>query len=143
MAVCHLVEDAAEGPDVARSAEFHETGLADQGHWLPRGGIDVDDCFGAHVVQGADLTFTVDVDGVVLNRVGNAEVDQLQLAADEEKVGGFQVGVDNVVLMDDVNALKHLTPVISDKTDVKLRVLVAITQCEDVGKVSFAAFHKL
>lgn len=93
-AVDHLVQDAAETPDVAGLAQFHHFGLL---RWDVASDVGVDQGFGGHVVRSADVLLAVDVDGVVLDGVGDAKVDQFQTSLQEEEVGRFEVRVDNVM----------------------------------------------
>jgi len=51
--------------------------------------------------------------------------------------------MDYVVLMNNFDALQHLTPVKADEIHVELGVFVAVTEGENIGKVAFAAFHEL
>lgn len=89
MTVGHLVQNAAETPDVAWRTQFHEAGRTNAGHGFTRGGIDVYDRFRGHVVQGADLGFAVDIDSVILDCIGDPEVDEFKSALHEEEVCRF------------------------------------------------------
>jgi len=57
----------------------------------------------------------VDVNCVVLNGVGDAKVDEFETTLDEDKVGGFEVRMDNVFAVDGFDTFEHFFPVMADK----------------------------
>lgn len=54
-----------------------------------------------------------DIDGI-----GDTEIDEFELALDEEEIGGFEVGVNDVVGMDGGDTGEHFLPIISREWDV-------------------------
>ena len=88
--VHHLVQDAAERPDIARLAQLHKLGPAGQPSATRV--VGVHERLGRHVVGRANLRLSVDVDRLVrLDGVGDTKVDELQPATDQHKVGGLQI----------------------------------------------------
>mmetsp|Transcript_13725 Transcript_13725/g.39174 ORF Transcript_13725/g.39174 Transcript_13725/m.39174 type:complete len:258 (+) Transcript_13725:442-1215(+) len=111
-AVHHLVQDASEGPHVGRLANPMPFAVVIRSR--------VQDGFGGHVIQSPDLSFAVDVLGVVtLNRFGNTEIDQLQRAANEQKISWLQIAVDDPLLVDAVHRTQHLLPGQPDEVHVQ------------------------
>ena len=55
------------------------------------------------------MTFAVNVCGVVCDGVGNSEVDEFELTADNDEICRLQIGVDNLFFVDDMDSLQHLT----------------------------------
>ena len=97
LAVDHLVQDTTERPDVALAADLEAART-----------LGELDGLGGHVVERADLMVTLDVGGVVRNRVRNAEVDELQLTLHQDEVRWLQVGVHDLLVMHDLDGLEHL-----------------------------------
>ena len=50
----------------------------------------------------------VDVGGVVPNGLGDAKVDELEPAANEEKISRFEIAVDDTRIMDDLDSIQYL-----------------------------------
>ena len=59
-------------------------------------------------LQTLYLVVSLDVSSVVCDSIGNAEIDQLQLPADEHEVGWLQIRVHNFFLVYDMYCLQHL-----------------------------------
>lgn len=57
------------------------------------------------------LMISLNVCRIIRNRIGDPKVDQFELAFHENKVGRFEIRMDNFLLMDDMHSLKHLTQV--------------------------------
>ena len=57
------------------------------------------DAFRGEVVECALDVLPHDVGGVIAYRLGDAEVDELEFALDEEEIGRFQVAMDNAVFV--------------------------------------------
>mmetsp|Transcript_36423 Transcript_36423/g.120038 ORF Transcript_36423/g.120038 Transcript_36423/m.120038 type:complete len:590 (-) Transcript_36423:1692-3461(-) len=133
--VHHLVEDAAEGPDVRGAAELE---LA-----LGRGVVTLArDRLRRHVVDSPDLRVARDLCRVGARLLGDAKVDQLERALDAEEVGGLEVGVDHARLVDGVDRGQHLLPVHADEGlgegAVALRAALPL---QHVREVDLAALH--
>lgn len=92
-AVHHLEQDATQAPDVAGLTELHKlrswrVGYGTDAVAADVGRVGIDQTLWAHVVGSTDLGFTVHVDSLVsLDRVGNAEVDELEAALHQDKIG--------------------------------------------------------
>lgn len=97
VAIDHLIEYTPETPNVRRSSDLEAP------HAL--GELDG---LGRHVVDGPDLVVPLDVGGVVGYGIGDSEVDEFELAFDEDEVGGFEVRVDDLFVVDDLDGLEHL-----------------------------------
>mmetsp|Transcript_24318 Transcript_24318/g.69350 ORF Transcript_24318/g.69350 Transcript_24318/m.69350 type:complete len:206 (+) Transcript_24318:510-1127(+) len=95
--VDHLVQDDAQGPDVGGAPELQPVGALLDG--LRR-----------HVAQGADGAVPADVRGVAGDLLGDAEVDDLQAAPDQEEVPGLEVGVHDALRVYDLDGFQHLPP---------------------------------
>lgn len=54
------------------------------------------------------LVISLNIGGVVGDRIGNTKVDEFELALDEDKIGGLEIRVDNLLVMYDLNGLQHL-----------------------------------
>lgn len=54
------------------------------------------------------LLLSLDVRRVVRDSLCNAEVDELQGSLHKDKVRGFEVGMDDLFFMNDLNGLQHL-----------------------------------
>lgn len=50
----------------------------------------------------------LDIRRVVRDGVRDPEVDELELTFDEDEVGGFEVGVNDLLVVDDLDCLEHL-----------------------------------
>lgn len=62
----------------------------------------------AHVVQRSDLVFPLDIGRVVRNGFGDPEINEFERTLDENKVGRFEVGMDDLLVMDGLDGFKHL-----------------------------------
>lgn len=158
-AVDHLVQDAAERPDVRGLAELHELGSAgvtavvqgrrDAELAVLRGRkrvlVRVHQRFGRHVVGRADLRLAVHIDRHFgLDGVGNAEVDELEAALDKDKVGRFEIAVHDVTRVHGLHAFEHLFPVVPNEGRVKTSTFGgALAAFEKGVEVEFAYFHEL
>lgn len=58
---------------------------------------------------------SLDVSSVVGDCICNTKVNKLQLAPHKNEVCGFQIGMNNFLLVDDMNGLQHLLGHVSDK----------------------------
>ena len=92
-------------------------------------GVGVDEGFGGHVVRGADVLFAVDVDGVVGNGVGDAEVDEFEAAVEDEEIGRLEVGVQDVQGVHGGDALEHLFPEVARPGDVEAASSSSSSSC--------------
>lgn len=57
---------------------------------------------------------SLNVGGITRNSIRNTEVNQLQLAFDEDEIGRLQIGMNDLLFMYNMNCLKHLLPVVCD-----------------------------
>lgn len=80
---------------------------------------------------------------VCFNGVCDAEVDEFEGALDENKVGGLEIRVDDVVLVNGADALEHFLPVVACEAEVQLGIHAIELQADDAGEIRFAEFHKL
>ena len=51
------------------------------------------------------LVISLDIGSIIRNRICNAKVNQFEFAFHEDEIGGFEVGVDNFLLVDDMHGL--------------------------------------
>lgn len=54
------------------------------------------------------LKISLNVCSIVSYSVGDSEVDELDLTADYDEVGGLEIGMYNFFLMNNMHGLKHL-----------------------------------
>eukprot|EP00958_Prasinococcus_capsulatus_P015819 scaffold1705_cov304-Prasinococcus_capsulatus_cf.AAC.9 len=104
LAVDHLVEDAAQRPDVRGTPNLH--GLA-----VCPVAAAAQDGLGRHVVERAHLALAHDARGVVADGLGDAEVDEPQPALHAQEVGRLEVRVHDALLVHAVHRFQHLLPV--------------------------------
>jgi hypothetical protein len=98
---------------------------------------------GRHVVGGADVRLAVHVAGVVgVDGVCDAEVDELEAPLHEQEVGGFQVRVHDVLLVDRGDAVEHFLPVVADEGAVEFGVDAVDAQRQEAVEVRLALFHQ-
>jgi hypothetical protein len=62
-----------------------------------------------HVVRRADLLISADVSRVTGDGFRNTKVDEFEATLNEDEVGGFEVGVDDGFVVDDLNGGEHLS----------------------------------
>lgn len=122
LAIHDLIENTTQTPDVRGFAELHH--FPHHVRLEPFAssstvGVGVDEGFGGHVVRGADVLFAVDVDGVVGDGVGDAEVDEFEAAGQHEEVGRFEVRVQDVERVHGGHALEHLLPEVARPGEVE------------------------
>jgi hypothetical protein len=61
----------------------------------------------------------------------------------KDEVGGFEVGMYNVVVVDRVDAFEHFFPVIACEGEVEAGVGGVEFEADDAGEVGFAEFEEL
>jgi hypothetical protein len=61
-----------------------------------------------HVVHCPDLLIPLNVDRIIRNSFRNSEINNLQSPLDQNEIGGFEIGVNDVLLMNSVDSLQHL-----------------------------------
>lgn len=96
-AVQHLVQDATERPDITWSTNFESA------HSFLKF-----DSFRAHVIDGPNVAFAVDIGGIVCDGIGDSKVDEFELTTNDDEIRRLQVGMDDFLFMDDMNSLEHL-----------------------------------
>lgn len=117
------------------------------------------DGFWRHVVVCTALAILHDGSHVALDGRGDAKVNELQAAVDQEKVGRFQIGMDhvyrlfvdqyvsftkkgrlvNTFVVDLSDGLQHLLPVEPDER--RIDGVQTCSRTNDGGKVRVALFH--
>ena len=127
--VDHLIQDAAERPDVAGSAEFENDRVAKVfgirivvlivAMVAANVAVAVDESFGTHVVRRADLVLPMHIHRVILDRVGDTKIDNLQPALDDQEIGRLEIRVHDAVFVDGLHTLQHLTPVMTGEVNVE------------------------
>lgn len=143
-AVDHLIQYAAETPDVARFAELHVLRSIAVAQLAPCAASAVFETFGGHIIWGTDVRIAVDVHCMVnFDGVCDAKVDELEAALYQQEVGGLEIGVHYVVFVDGTDTFKHLFPVVAGKAEVKLCVCWVELHADYAGEVRFAEFHEL
>ena len=98
--VDEVVEDASETPDVALVADL-------DGDLAVAPVVRVLDGFRRHEVEGADQVVLGHVSLVVAHGGSDPEVDQLQEAAGDQKVGRLQVRMNDAFAMNDLEWQKN------------------------------------
>lgn len=90
------------------------------------------------------MIVSVYVDGVLdVDGTGNAKVDELELALDEQEVCRLEVGVDNVMTVNCGDTFEHLTPVVACEGDVKAGCYGVVLGFYDAREVGVAHFEEL
>lgn len=107
LSIDHLIEDAAERPDIAGPSQLH------QAPSLSPALVDVRERFRRHVVDCAHLNAALNVCGILRHCLCYAEIDQLEPPFHNDKVGRLQVRVDNVVLMNGPHGMQHLAVLVN------------------------------
>lgn len=100
------IQDASQRPDVGLFRHL-DLGLRSGRTGFRRG---VDQGLWANVIEGTGLGELHNTSGIESNVAGNAEVDQLEASFDHEKISGFQIQMDDSVLVNVMHALHHLIP---------------------------------
>jgi len=136
LAVDHLVEDAAQTPDIARLAELHIFGAVAVGEKAAGAARAVFKTLRRHVVWCTDVRVAVNVDGMVdFDGVGDAEVDELETPLDKHEIGGFKIGVYYVMVVHGAHAFKHFFPVVPREAKVKLCIGGIELHADDPSKI--------
>mmetsp|Transcript_3107 Transcript_3107/g.7331 ORF Transcript_3107/g.7331 Transcript_3107/m.7331 type:complete len:281 (+) Transcript_3107:456-1298(+) len=112
-AVHHLVEDAAERPDVGGPPHPHRRGPPDVV-------VSPKDRLWRHVVERPHLILPYDGRCVCLHGLCNPKVKELQLTLDKDEVGRLEVTVHNALLVYRRHRLEHLLPVEPDEVLIEL-----------------------
>ncbi len=64
--------------------------------------------FRRHIIDSPNLLISMNIDGIVRYRLSDTKINDLQPAFDEYEVCRLEVGVDDVLLVDCHDRLKHL-----------------------------------
>lgn len=88
------------------------------------------------------MLLAVHVNGVVLDRVGDAEVDEFETALEKEEVGRFEIRVHDVVRVHGRHAFQHFFPEVSRKGDVEEGVFRVEPEREHPVQIRFSHFHQ-
>lgn len=141
--VHHLVEDAAKRPDVRRPADLRFIRLGKAHADAVVAGISrLEEHFRRDVGERAHEAVAEHAGGFGRHGLGDSEVDELELALDEEEIAGLEVAVDDVLVVDRVHGGEHLLPHQADEVHVER--FVGLAGASEVGfQVGFAAFEEL
>lgn len=141
--VHHLIENAAKRPHVRRSTDLRSIrlGIA-HADAVIAGFSGLEEDFGGNVGERAHEAVAKHAGGFGRHGFGDSEVDQLELALDEEEIARFEVAVDDVLVVDRVHRGEHLLPHQAD--EVHVQGLVGLAGASEVGfQVGLAAFEEL
>ena len=130
--VHHLIQNAAKRPHVRRSTDLRSIrlGIA-HADAVIAGFSGLEEDFGGNVGERAHETVAKHAGGFGRHGFGDSEVDQLELALDEEEIARFEVAVDDVLVVDRVHRGEHLLPHQAD--EVHVQGLVGLAGASEVG----------
>ena len=141
--VDHLVQDAPQGPDVARAAQLELArpfAAAPQAAAAAATAAVVFDGLRGHVVERPHLRFAVDVRGVLRgDLLGDPEVDELEVALHEQEVGWLEVPVHDARVVDDLHGRQHLLP--GQPHEVGRQAALALVPLQQAVEVRLAGLH--
>ena len=89
-AVCHLVEYAAQRPNITCPAHFDVTLRPVEGELEFGARRRINECLWGNVVERAHLVFTVDIRCVIRESVCDTKIDELQGPFHKQKLAGFR-----------------------------------------------------
>lgn len=110
LAKCHLVQDAAERPNIRRPVEPKPAVFL---------GRRVANGLGRHVIERPDLRLAHNVGGVIANLLCNAKIDNLEPSVDADKVGRLEVEVNNLFPVAHLHTLEHLAKIVPDSVCIE------------------------